>query len=376
MNRIRYQKLVVALTAISLSSFALAQSELENCDSIKLESDGNLTDKSSSLTWQRCQLGQSVNSGICSGEPEKMTWQKAHETAARQAATQRVDWIIPTKDQLDQLLRKCGDAPIKDTWTSTPDTSGPSYAWKVSGNGQSLTLSHIDQLAAIRLVRRSKFSDVQTFKGNLSRLGLSAMLSGVIYPAEADEATRLQKQATAEKREADAQRRRDAAIAAEAQRERNALFNKKADPKLLYLKAGKFERDGDSEKAKELYEFITDNFANTDWAVKANDRLLSGGNTRNSGQGGNRKSGTGNSCAKYYSGYSGRFEFVIREGGRTIWGEKLDQHRYGQFLVVGSGNDQVTIKGTDSGNFPGYNQHEQMSCDKLAELERTREIKP
>ena len=42
----------------------------------------------------------------------------------------------------------------------------------------------------------------------------------------------------------------------------------------LYLQAGKEERSGSMAKAREIYESIIDRFPESDFAVKANDRLL------------------------------------------------------------------------------------------------------
>lgn len=45
-------------------------------------------------------------------------------------------------------------------------------------------------------------------------------------------------------------------------------------PQGLYLQAGKEERSGGTEKAREIYENIIDRFPESEFAVKANDRLL------------------------------------------------------------------------------------------------------
>lgn len=45
-------------------------------------------------------------------------------------------------------------------------------------------------------------------------------------------------------------------------------------PQTLYLQAGKEERSGSPAKAREIYESIIDRFPDTEFAVKANDRLL------------------------------------------------------------------------------------------------------
>jgi len=46
------------------------------------------------------------------------------------------------------------------------------------------------------------------------------------------------------------------------------------NPQALYLQAGKEERSGSAAKAQEIYETIIDRFPESDFAVKANDRLL------------------------------------------------------------------------------------------------------
>lgn len=45
-------------------------------------------------------------------------------------------------------------------------------------------------------------------------------------------------------------------------------------PQSLYLQAGKEERFGSMAKAREIYESIVDRFPESEFAVKANDRLL------------------------------------------------------------------------------------------------------
>ncbi len=45
-------------------------------------------------------------------------------------------------------------------------------------------------------------------------------------------------------------------------------------PQGLYLQAGKEERSGSMAKAREIYESIIDRFPESEFAVKANDRLL------------------------------------------------------------------------------------------------------
>src|SRR5690242_8305103 len=45
-------------------------------------------------------------------------------------------------------------------------------------------------------------------------------------------------------------------------------------PQALYLQAGMMERQGNVVRAKELYENLIERYPTSDFAVKANDRLL------------------------------------------------------------------------------------------------------
>jgi len=53
-----------------------------------------------------------------------------------------------------------------------------------------------------------------------------------------------------------------------------AADNAVDSPQSLYLRAGKEERAGSAAKAREIYESIIDRFPESEFAVKANDRLL------------------------------------------------------------------------------------------------------
>lgn len=62
----------------------------------------------------------------------------------------------------------------------------------------------------------------------------------------------------------------------------------------LYLEAGKFERNGNSYKAKMIYEYIVDTFPNSDFAVKASDKLT--GASRAENEASNRRSQSRQEC--------------------------------------------------------------------------------
>jgi MORN repeat len=72
-------------------------------------------------------------------------------------------------------------------------------------------------------------------------------------------------------------------------------------------------------------------------------------------------------CNKYYNGYVGYVDY--NNGKKSIWGQDIG-NKYGQFVVLGSGGGNVSIKGTDNGSYPGYNNMDNVSCTWLREKER------
>jgi hypothetical protein len=68
--------------------------------------------------------------------------------------------------------------------------------------------------------------------------------------------------------DAEAAKRRDA-----EERAMNAALQAK-DPQAMYLAAGKYEREGESYRARQVYERLIERFPSSTWAVKANDQLL------------------------------------------------------------------------------------------------------
>jgi hypothetical protein len=79
-----------------------------------------------------------------------------------------------------------------------------------------------------------------------------------------------------EAREQQAQQLAKAAAEREAQRAQAAFREllAKSSPQSLYLLAGRYEREGNVPKATEVYEYLIDKHAATNWAAQANDRLL------------------------------------------------------------------------------------------------------
>lgn len=79
-----------------------------------------------------------------------------------------------------------------------------------------------------------------------------------------------------EAREAEQRRVAEAEAAKRQQAEEralNAALNGK-DPQIMYLAAGKYEREGAADKAQQVYERLIERFSSSAWAVKANDQML------------------------------------------------------------------------------------------------------
>ncbi len=92
------------------------------------------------------------------------------------------------------------------------------------------------------------------------------------------------RQLAQQKRDRDAREAKEAAEQRQAQAEatRRQQADERAlngalgakDPQAMYLAAGKYERDGEPYKARQVYEKLIARFASSPWAVKANDQLL------------------------------------------------------------------------------------------------------
>jgi hypothetical protein len=80
------------------------------------------------------------------------------------------------------------------------------------------------------------------------------------------------KRAAEEERVVEQLRREEERVAARSAFQN--LIDEQPDGQALYLLGGKFEREGEQQKATSVYERILSKYASSEWAVKANDRLL------------------------------------------------------------------------------------------------------
>ena len=108
--------MVVGISIVSV--FLLVQPQKPR---YKDNSDGTVTDVQTRLQWMRCSLGQEWKNGMCRGEAQKYTWQKALDAASalnRQGGYAGYrDWRVPTREELRTLVY-CSSGQPK-TWNDT-----------------------------------------------------------------------------------------------------------------------------------------------------------------------------------------------------------------------------------------------------------------
>lgn len=109
--------------------------------------DGSVYDKDTDLTWMRCSIGQTWDSGgnSCNGAISSMTWQGALQTASTKnndALLGKSDWRLPNIKELASLVEFACDSPsINETqfpntgltyyWSSSADAYNSDRAWFV-----------------------------------------------------------------------------------------------------------------------------------------------------------------------------------------------------------------------------------------------------
>lgn len=121
--------------------------------------NGTVTDRASSLTWMRCQLGQTWQNDSCRGEPTRLYWQQALLTAERIRTESNhslhgfgghTDWRLPTIKELTSILESaCYKPALNETifpramagdgkevndgyvylWSATPFPAGKTVAY-------------------------------------------------------------------------------------------------------------------------------------------------------------------------------------------------------------------------------------------------------
>lgn len=142
------------------------------------------------------------------------------------------------------------------------------------GAAQRLTVAyHVNWPAIVAAWQRMTASVVN---GALSERDLQAFVAA-LSKADAqlqvarEEAERVARAAAAQRAQQEAESKKKAE---QEERELASYMSKAQSAQAIYLRAGKYERENQPERAKRLYEYLTENHRQSEYAVKANDRLL------------------------------------------------------------------------------------------------------
>lgn len=104
---------------------------------------------------------------------------------------------------------------------------------------------------------------------------ISALFSKQLEPYRQEQNAIAAKEKAQADREAEQQRKAKAETEKQRQAEErifNSVLSSK-DPQAMYLGAGKYQRNGESWKAQQIYERLVDRFPSSPFAVKASDQL-------------------------------------------------------------------------------------------------------
>lgn len=188
----------------------------------------------------------------CVAEPglfDSMATAMAFEKASASVAPRQLMWLWAARHFGGPLL--C-TRPSQDGHTEALLADWPAIvrAWHAAHNKPATT-----PLAAL---------DVALLEAQIQNLDMRRHLAGKLAQ---EEARLLQAAAAAEHKAAQAREQA-------AERDFKSHLTKSRPAQEVYLRAGRYERSSEIERARQLYEFLTTAHANTPWAVKANDRLL------------------------------------------------------------------------------------------------------
>ena len=153
-----------------ISTLSFAQTCLTNGDdttpddNFVVNEDGTITDVTTGLMWMTCSVGQTWNSGVCSGDASELNWQQALQFAHGYQFAGFDGWRVPNVKELASITElKCVRPSINekifpstlsdDYWTSTPSMSDPERAWVVAFFNSSNSLKDKNLFVFTRLVR-------------------------------------------------------------------------------------------------------------------------------------------------------------------------------------------------------------------------------
>jgi hypothetical protein len=242
--------------------------------------DGTFTTRDGNV-WQKCGFGETFNkdSGTCLGSKKNATWVESILGAKNDRYLGQADWQVPSWVDYEAAFfdGRCDihrsisryKSPANNTvsitgnwWTSNlvdgkakVVTENGYYGWEhLPLNTNSFSGHFKTHNMQVTFVRKPTGQSDETYKASL------AVAENQMVALNKQQAIRVQ-----EEREYIAKKE------AEERQLRDVVNNK--NPQTMYLAAGSYGRNGDSYKAKQVYEAIISRFPSSSWAVKANDQL-------------------------------------------------------------------------------------------------------
>lgn len=272
--------------------------------------DGTVTHKKTGLMWMRCAIGQTWTGSSCAGNAAKYNWNDA--MALKSDFADKHDWRLPNFDELLSIVDKgkrkpatnsviFPNTPFEMFWSSSLVTDDFLYFFPGSGGGAWIVdfdygsdniwngkmydnyvrlvrggqwfsgyLAATNQKTAEKKAKQE--ADKQTVELMYEKASQLAQALKCNDALKLDrEAQQLDGKSHSENEQKDGSRIGYGSC--ESERHFKSQLSGK-NPQAMYLAAGKYERDGSSSHAKELYEAIIARFPSSVWAVKANDQLL------------------------------------------------------------------------------------------------------
>ena len=145
---------------------------------LQAHQDGTVSDNNTGLTWMRCSMGQTWDSGSssCTGTAGSYTWDQAMALTSDFAGHH--DWRLPTIQELQSIVDYSTFSPAIDSgvfpntptssvtssavWSSSPDAIGSNNAWSVYFFYGSVSYDNKTGSNHVRLVRSGQSVSLPT----------------------------------------------------------------------------------------------------------------------------------------------------------------------------------------------------------------------
>ena len=129
---------IKTLFALLFSFNVFAECSVSN-NQFKSNSDGNITDTKTGLTWLKCPIGMKLENAQCVGQSQRMSWEKAKFAIASINSTSNSQWRLPTLGELQSITEQNCYSPAINAeifpytlptgyWSSTGDHKSKQHA--------------------------------------------------------------------------------------------------------------------------------------------------------------------------------------------------------------------------------------------------------